>query len=65
MTARTSAFAAIRWTSLAMVGRAVIAVAQIVALSRILDPADFKLVAIAITIVGIGIIFTDMGSATR
>ena len=44
-----------------MVGRAVIAVAQIVVLSRILDPADFKLVAIAITIVGIGIIFTDMG----
>lgn len=61
MTSRASAFAAVRWTSLAMIGRAVIAVAQIVALSRILDPADFKLVALALTVVSIGIVFSDMG----
>ena len=61
MTTRSSAFAAIRWTSSAMIGRAVIALAQIVAMSRILDPADFKLVAIAVTIVNVGIVFTDMG----
>ncbi len=61
MTIRASAFAAIRWTSMAMIGRALIAVAQIVTLSRILDPADFKLVALALTIVNIGIVFTDMG----
>jgi len=61
MTIRNAAFSAIRWTSMAMLGRAVIAFAQIVALSRILDPADFRLVAIAVTIVGIGIVFTDMG----
>ncbi|CAM5762333.1 teichuronic acid biosynthesis protein TuaB [Labrys miyagiensis] len=61
MTIRNAAFSAIRWTSMAMLGRAVIAFAQIVTLSRILDPADFRLVAIAVTIVGIGIVFTDMG----
>ena len=61
MTTRNSAFAAIRWTTSAMVGRAVIGLAQIVAMSRILDPADFKLVAIAVTIVNVGIVFTDMG----
>ena len=61
MTTRNAAFAAIRWTSMAMLGRATIALAQIVVLSRILDPADFKLVAIAITIVNVGIVFTDMG----
>ena len=61
MTVRASAFAAVRWTSTAMIGRALIAVAQIVTLSRILDPADFKLVALALTIVNIGIVFTDMG----
>lgn len=61
MTIRNAAFSAIRWTSLAMVGRALIAFAQIVTLSRILDPADFRLVAIAVTIVSIGIVFTDMG----
>jgi O-antigen/teichoic acid export membrane protein len=61
MTIRNAAFSAIRWTSMAMFGRAVIAFAQIVTLSRILDPADFRLVAIAVTIVGIGIVFTDMG----
>ncbi|WP_284312997.1 MOP flippase family protein [Labrys miyagiensis] len=61
MTIRHAAFSAIRWTSMAMLGRAAIAFAQIVTLSRILDPADFRQVAIAVTIVGIGIVFTDMG----
>jgi O-antigen/teichoic acid export membrane protein len=61
MTIRDAAFAAIRWTSMAMIGRAAIALAQIVMLSRILDPADFKLVAIATAIVNVGIVFTDMG----
>lgn len=61
MTLRKSAFAAVRWTSMAMMGRAIIAFAQIVILSRLLDPADFKLVAIAITIVNVGVLFTDMG----
>ena len=61
MTIRNAAFSAIRWTSMAMIGRAVIAFTQIVTLSRILDPADFRQVAIAVTIVGIGIVFTDMG----
>ena len=61
MITRTSAFAAVRWTSLAMTGRAVIAVAQIMALSRVLDPADFKDVALALTMVNIGLVFSDMG----
>ena len=61
MITRTSALAAVRWTSLAMAGRAVVAVAQIVALSRILDPADFKEVALALTMVNIGLVFSDMG----
>ncbi|HEY8007628.1 MAG TPA: MOP flippase family protein [Methylocella sp.] len=61
MTTRTAAFAAIRWTSMAMIGRSAIALAQIVVLSRLLDPADFKSVAIAVTIINVGIVFTDMG----
>ena len=61
MTIRNAALSAVRWTTLAMVGRAVIGLAQIVILSRLLNPADFKLVAIATTIVNVGMVFTDMG----
>lgn len=61
MTSRIAAFTAIRWTSMAMIGRSAIALAHIVVLSRVLDPADFKSVAIAVTIVNVGIVFTDMG----
>lgn len=61
MTRRNATFAAVRWMTVSMLGRAAIGFVQIGALARILDPADFKLVAIAVTIVNIGWVFTDMG----
>jgi O-antigen/teichoic acid export membrane protein len=54
-------YAAVRWTTIGMAGRAIIQVAQVVVLARILVPADFGLVAIVLAAVGFTQVFADLG----
>jgi O-antigen/teichoic acid export membrane protein len=61
MTLRKKAFASIRWTALSSSVKILVQLSQIVILSRLLTPADFGLIAIAIAIVAFLQIFADAG----
>jgi O-antigen/teichoic acid export membrane protein len=54
-------FSAVRWTSLAMIGKAALGFLQLAILARVLAPADFGLMALVVAVVGFSQIFTDMG----
>jgi O-antigen/teichoic acid export membrane protein len=61
LTLKHKTFSAIRWTTLAMVGRAVLQFLQIAILARLLSPTDFGLMALVMAVVVFAHIFTDMG----
>jgi O-antigen/teichoic acid export membrane protein len=57
-------FTAIRWTTLAMVGRSVLQFAQMAILARMLAPADFGLMAMVVSVTAFMQVFTDLGVST-
>lgn len=61
MTLREQTYTAVRWTSAAAVCRALLQIAQVAALTRLLDPADFGLMAIVTVISGISSLLADGG----
>lgn len=61
MSLRETAFAASRWTTTALLIRALLQVAQTMILARLLAPADFGLMAIAGATYSIAMLFVDMG----
>jgi len=61
MTLRKKAFSSIRWTALSSSVKVVVQLSQLVILSRLLTPADFGLIAIAVAIVAFLQIFSDAG----
>lgn len=61
MTLRSSAFSGIRWTTASSLIRAVLQLLQIAILARLLDSADFGLMALVVAITAFMQIFSDMG----
>ncbi|MFI5305935.1 MAG: MOP flippase family protein [Polyangiales bacterium] len=61
MNDRRRAFAAVRWTAASTVGRAVLQVAQVSLLARLLRPQDFGLMAIVIAVFGMAQLMADFG----
>ena len=64
MSLRHQTFTAIRWTTLAMVGRSALQFAQMAILARLLMPADFGLMAIVVSVTAFMQVFTDLGVST-
>ncbi len=58
---RKLAFAAVRWTTVSTVTRAVLSLAQLAYLGRVLAPSDFGLMAMVLVVIGLGQAFSDMG----
>ncbi|HEY9052262.1 MAG TPA: MOP flippase family protein [Gammaproteobacteria bacterium] len=61
MTLRKQTFSGVRWTTFSSLGRAVLQVAQVAILARLLAPADFGLIAIAVALMAFLQIFADAG----
>src|SRR5688572_8431806 len=61
MTLRKQALSGIRWTSLSSLIRACLQLLQIAILARLLDSADFGLMALVVAIAAFLQIFADMG----
>jgi O-antigen/teichoic acid export membrane protein len=61
MSLRAQAFAAVRWTSLAMIGRAGVQFVQVLILARLLSPGDFGLMAMVASVIAIATVLTDLG----
>lgn len=61
MTLHQSTFSAARWTTISAILRAVMQVLQMVVLARLLEPADFGLMAMAGVAAAITLMFADMG----
>jgi O-antigen/teichoic acid export membrane protein len=64
VTLKAQTFTAIRWTTLAMVGRSALQFAQMAILARLLAPADFGLMAIVVSVTAFMQVFTDLGVST-
>jgi O-antigen/teichoic acid export membrane protein len=54
-------FAAVRWTTAAAVVRALVQLAQLAVLARLLAPEDYGLMAMVAVVLGFATVFTDMG----
>lgn len=61
MSLKQQTFTAVRWTSLAMVGKSVLQFVQVAILARLLLPADFGLMAMVLAVMIFVQVFTDMG----
>lgn len=61
MNLKQQTFSAVRWTAIAMVGKAGMQFLQVVILARLLSPADFGLMALVIAVIAFVEIFADMG----
>ena len=61
MTLRRQTFSAVRWTTLDSAGKALLRVASIAVLARILAPEDYGLMAIVSVILGLASMFADLG----
>lgn len=61
MNLKQQTFSAVRWTSIAMIGKALLQFVQIAILARLLMPEEFGLMALIIGIVAFAQVFTDMG----
>ena len=61
MTLKQRTFSAVRWTTAAAVARALLQLAQIVVLARLLAPEDYGLMAMVSVVLGFASIFADMG----
>jgi lipopolysaccharide exporter len=54
-------FSALRWTSIAMLGKAGLQFFQLIILARLLSPADFGLIALLVSIIAFVQVFSNMG----
>lgn len=61
---KSQTFTAVRWTTVAMLGRAALQFGQMAILAHILAPADFGLMAIVVSITAFMQVFTDLGVGT-
>ncbi len=61
MSLKKQAISGIKWTSLSSVVIALMQIAQVSILARILSPSDFGLMAIVMVVIGFSRIFSDMG----
>lgn len=61
MNLKQKAYTAVRWTTVAMVGKAGLQFLQVVILARLLAPTDFGLMALMVAVIAFAQIFTDMG----
>lgn len=61
MTLKIKTFSAIRWTTFAMLSKAVLVLLQMGILARILVPSDFGLMALVAAVIAFAQIFADMG----
>lgn len=61
MTLKQKTFSAVRWTTFAMLGKAVLMVLQMAVLARLLAPGDFGLMALVAAVIAFAQIFSDMG----
>lgn len=61
MSLRHKAFAAVRWTTLGSVVRATMQIVQVAVLARLLDPAEFGLMAIVTVTVAFALALGDLG----
>ena len=61
MSLKQQTFTAVRWTSLAMVGKSALQFVQVAILARLLMPADFGLMAMVLAVMVFVQVFTDMG----
>lgn len=61
MTLRNKTYSAVRWTATTAVIRACLQLAQIVVLARLLEPADFGLMAIVAVVIGFVSLTADAG----
>jgi len=61
MTLRQKAFSGVRWTTFSSLGRAILQIAQVSVLARLLAPADFGLMALVTSFMAFLQIFADAG----
>lgn len=61
LTIRRRTYAAVRWTAISAVFRAGLQVLQTAVLARMLDPADYGLMAIVSVVLGFANLFSDFG----
>ncbi len=61
MTLKHKTFSAVRWTTSASGARALLQIAQLAVLARLLTPADYGLMAMVSVVLGFAGIFADMG----
>ncbi|CAI8723539.1 Colanic acid exporter [Methylococcus capsulatus] len=61
MTLKRRTFSAVRWTAAAGVFRALLQIAQVAVLARLLSPADYGLMAMVSVVLGFGGLFADLG----
>jgi O-antigen/teichoic acid export membrane protein len=61
MSLRSAAISAGRWVSISLIYRAALQALQVLILARVLMPADFGIMAIAVTFYGLVSTFSDMG----
>lgn len=61
MTLKQQTFSAVRWTTIAMLGKAILMLLQLVVLARLLAPGDFGLMALVAAVIAFAQIFSDMG----
>ena len=64
MSLKAETFSAIRWTTVAMVGRSALQFGQMMILARLLAPADFGVMAIVVSVTAFMLVFTDLGVST-
>ena len=61
MNLREKSFAAVRWTTFDALGKALLTIAALAVLARILAPEDYGLMAIVTVILGFAGLFGDLG----
>ncbi len=61
MTLKHRTFSAVRWTTTAAVARALLQLAQVAVLARLLAPEDYGLMAMVAVVLGFARVFTDLG----
>ena len=61
MTLKHRTFSAVRWTTAAAIARALLQLAQVAVLARLLVPEDYGLMAMVSVVLGFASIFADMG----
>jgi lipopolysaccharide exporter len=61
---KSEAFSAIRWTTVAMVGRSALQFGQMMILARLLAPSDFGIMAVVVSVTAFMLVFTDLGVST-